>query len=352
MYKKSILSLFVFLLLLPSYSGAEQSGFPFFGDYEGVFTSRGKYPLNKEKARCVAEVVPLGNHEYAIHFMGEFNSRAEKYGQTRGVEKNRMVIFTDESARGKIAGDSLTGELLYNNDWLGFTLKKVLRPSPTAGVNPVPEAMVLFDGSGFEEWAGDENLPVKWKVVNGNEAEVVPSLPGKKPKTDIISKRSFTDLFLHLEFKLSLMADRRGQERANSGVIFEGLGEIQILDSYGLEGYWNDCGSLYRRSPPKVNMCAPPLCWQTYDIILHSAKYDETGILQKGTEITVFHNGKRIHYKYPLKKGPGQLAPGQKVPPFSIRLQDHKNLLWFRNIWALDLSKNPELPGFIKELNE
>lgn len=349
--------LFYFVLILlisvPSHTYSKTPGDPFLGDYEGIFTSRGKYPLNGNKSKCVAEVFPIGNNEYSIRFMEAFGTRAEILARTKGAENNQEIIFSDSAARGKISGDVIKGEMQYLGDWIGFQLIKVVRSSVTMGAKPTSEAIILFDGSGFDEWTTDNDLPLRWKIVNKDEMEVVGFIPNVTPKTDIHTKRQFTnDLYLHLEFKLSLMADKKGQDRSNSGVIFQGVGEIQILDSYGLDGSWNDCGSLYRRSPPKVNMSLPPLSWQTYDIIFHSPRYDENGKLQKHAEITVFHNGKGIHSNYPMKGGPAQLQNGIKNFPVSIRLQDHRDVLWFRNIWAIDLTQYPKLPEFTKNLED
>jgi hypothetical protein len=210
------------------------------------------------------------------------------------------------------------------------------------GIKPPENAIVLFDGSNFDHWIGDGELPVKWNIVDNNEMLVVPSTTRIRPRTSIYTKRTFTGVFLHLEFRLPLMAESKGQARTNSGIIFGDNFEVQVLDSYGLDGTWVECGSLYKIRPPDVNMCAPPFTWQTYDIIYSSPKFDKAGNVVKNATVTVYHNGKCIHYHYSIKK--------TTDVPFQIILQDHWNVLKYRNIWALDLTENPDIPEYIHNL--
>jgi len=170
--------------------------------------------------------------------------------------------------------------------------------------------------------------------------EVVPKkVPGPK---GIVTKQNFQDFKLHVEFKIpQLPPNVKGQGRGNSGVYIQRRYEVQILDSYGLEAKYQDCGALYKLKAPDKNACKKPGQWQTYDITFHAARFkgDRENLRKvKYARITVLHNGVIIHNNVELlnKTGAGQ----QEGPePGPILLQDHGNKVQFRNIWLLPLDK-------------
>ena len=200
-------------------------------------------------------------------------------------------------------------------------LAKIVRQSPTLGQAPPEGAVVLFDGSHADEWQpakiSDDKL-----LMQG-----------------VTSKQKFGSYKIHMEFRLSFMPFARGQGRSNSGFYNQGRYEIQILDSFGLEGKHNECGGIYTIKDPDVNMCFPPLSWQTYDIEYHAAKYDDDGKKTDHAWMTAKHNGVVVHEMteldhattaHPVKEGP---------EPGPIFFQDHGNPVRFRNIWVVPISE-------------
>ena len=206
--------------------------------------------------------------------------------------------------------------LILVSEYSVTRLKKVDRSSPTLGAKPPADAIVIFDGSGVEELIGG-------KLTDDNLLAA----------TNVESKAKLGDHALHIEFRTPFMPKSRGQGRGNSGVYVQGRYEVQVLDSFGLDGKDNECGGIYRVSAPALNMCFPPLAWQTYDIKFKAAVYED-GKKVKNARITVRHNGKVVHDNLELPKGtPGRYPEGPG--PESLYLQDHGNPVVFRNIWAV-----------------
>jgi hypothetical protein len=134
---------------------------------------------------------------------------------------------------------------------------------------------------------------------------------------------------------LPFMPEARGQGHGNSGLYLQGRYEVQMLDSFALEGKDNECGGLYRIASPRVNMCLPPLTWQTYDVDFTAAKYDETGQKLVNAKISVKHNGVLIHENQELP-GPTASAPRKEDgTPGPVYLQNHGNPVRYRNIWMV-----------------
>ena len=236
-------------------------------------------------------------------------------GQMKGDVCILKADKVDSDGRAEIKEGNLT---LYSGDNLKIAeFPKVRRESPTVGGTPPEGAVVLFDGTTAEHFQG------------GRMSE------NKLLMEGVTSKQKFGSYYLHVEFMLSFMPYARGQGRANSGCYQQGRYEVQILDSFGLEGKNNECGGVYEIADPAVNMCFPPLSWQTYDIAYHAAKFDDEGQKQMNAWMTVEHNGVVVHDKLDLPRGT-RAAPVKEGPADGpIYLQNHGNPIRFRNIWLV-----------------
>jgi len=199
-------------------------------------------------------------------------------------------------------------------------LPRIERHSPTLGAPPPKDAVVLFDGKSAAEWKNG-------KAENGLLLA-----------TGCTTKRLFRDYKLHLEFRTPYKPAARGQRRGNSGVYHSGRWETQILDSFGLTGAENETGGIYSISKPLLNMCLPPLAWQTYDVDFTAAKFDAAGKRTDWPRITVKLNGVLVQENVELNKNFTTSAPIQTPltsPEGPIYLQYHNNPVVFRNIWIV-----------------
>jgi hypothetical protein len=158
---------------------------------------------------------------------------------------------------------------------------------------------------------------------------------------DLRSKKTFTNYTAHCEFFLPYVPEARGQARGNSGFYQVDLYEVQILDSFGLNGESNECGAPYSKIKPKFNMCYPPLTWQTYDVDFTNAVKGEDGKKAKNARITVKHNGVVIvdDKEIPGPTGGGRIdqKPDPEGTPGPFQLQWHgQPPMKFRNIWVVE----------------
>ena len=221
-----------------------------------------------------------------------------------------------------VAGFALSG---VSDEYLsGIIWPEPKRVTPGEAGGPPSDAVVLFDGTNLDQWEGGD----QWKIADGC---AIPQHGG------IHTKESFGDCQLHVEFATPERIEGSGQGRGNSGVYLMGHYEVQVLDSFGLEGENNECGGLYSVNAPLVNMCFPPLAWQTYDIEHQAARFDGDKKTQNA-RITIKHNGVTIydHYEMPRNTpgGAEKEAPGRGP----LMLQDHGNPMRFRNIWVRPLN--------------
>lgn len=196
---------------------------------------------------------------------------------------------------------------------------------------PPESAVVLFNGSDLSNWTSRDGGAPGWAVEDGVMAVV--------PRTgDIMTTERFTDHFLHLEFMTPDMPEATGQAKGNSGVFLQGRYEIQVLDSYGIAvPGMGDCGAIYNQFAPLVNACKPPLEWQSYDVIFRAPRLNDDGEIIENTRVTVLQNGLVILNNVILSGTTGANIGGGVGDPGPLLLQDHGNLVKFRNIWAVPL---------------
>jgi len=216
----------------------------------------------------------------------------------------------------------------------------VITPGNTNREAP-SDAIVLFDGSNLDSWVHKTGEDAKWFVQDGY-------FTVKPGSGDILTKQSFGSCQLHVEWMSPSIIESEGQGRGNSGVYFmenTKLGdtgyEVQVLDSYNNRTYANgQAASVYKQHIPLVNASKEPGEWQIYDIIFNSPVFSDDGKLIKHAYLTVFHNGVLVQNNVQIQGYVKYIGyPEYKAHPsrLPIKLQDHSNLVSYRNIWIREL---------------
>ncbi len=299
----------------------------------------GEYAGTAGSAKWGAQVIALGDGKYHAVFEpgglpGEGWDAKNRYESEGMLEEGKVALKpVDKVAwedghipppveihkgfEATVTADGITGKTDAGE---AFTLRKTVRHSPTEGAKPAPGAIVLFDGSNVDAWTGTS-------LISGNLM-----------KEGGETKQKFSDYTLHVEFMLPLKPFARGQERGNSGVYNQHRYEVQVLDTFGVKGMDNQCGGIYTKYAPTVNMCYPPLTWQTYDIDFTAARF-EGGKKTADATATVKHNGVVIqdHVKIDGPTGGGKKEdPAEAIETGAIYLQEHGNPVYYRNVWILE----------------
>lgn len=282
--------------------------------YMTVATAGPDYALQGEYAAegVGANIIALGdgNFRLVLHKGGLPGAGWDKSAKSEAEGK-----LDGDSVRFKELGELKSGVLTVS----GTILKRLERHSPTEGAKAPAEAVILFDGSHADAWNGGHTDERKLLAAGTT------------------SKQAFQSFTLHLEFLLPFKPLGRGQGRANSGVYIQNRYELQVLDSFGLKGLDNECGGIYQNSVPAVNMCYPPLQWQTYDIDFTAAQFGPDGKKTASAILTVKHNGVVVQDNLALKAAtPGGGFKTEVPAPGPFQLQGHGNPVYYRNIWVVE----------------
>lgn len=217
-----------------------------------------------------------------------------------------------------------------------MSLKRVERRSPTLNAVPPVGAVTLFDGT-------RQTMTEHWDTPQISDGGFL--------MQGTTSKDKFTDYTLHLEFRTPWMPDKTGQARGNSGVYHQSRYETQVLDSFGLEGRNNETGGIYSVRDPDLNMCFPPLQWQTYDVDFTAARFDPAGKKIANARMTVRLNGVVVQSDVEVPKSTTAAKMKEGSEPGPLYLQDHNAQVRYRNIWVLPRdakreARRPIVPGF------
>lgn len=197
----------------------------------------------------------------------------------------------------------------------------------------------LFDGTSTDHWRGydKDHLPAAWRIDDGTLAFV----PGDGEGGDIISKGSYGNFELQLEWKIS--------KGGNSGIFFDVVEsddydavyftgpEMQVLDNEGhADGQLRKhrAGDLY------------DLIESTAEVARPVGEWNAVRIRQDHGHLTFWLNGTKTVETDLWTPAWDALVAGSKfreMPGFAkahsghLALQDHGNRVWYRNIKVREL---------------
>jgi len=297
------------------------------GDYKGTY-----HPDGKTSMQASAQVIAEGDD---VHFRIVIGAQAQQESQDGmhielyGHRRGSSVLIGDRAGGYYWNGQIQNGHLSVRSSYgQHIELDKFVRKSPKDGLKPPQGAVVLlpFQEGRKPDMSAWQNA--QWKALDNGAMQV--------NKGSNNSKQLFGDIeHFHLEFKLPLEPNKRGQGRGNSGVYFAGTFEVQVLDSFGLVHTSGDCGGLYNLKRASVNACLPPETWQTYDVKFRAPRLNTDGTVRENARITVYHNGIKIHDDVEIPYS-GDKWKGKTEATGPIHLQDHSHPVQYRNIWLVE----------------
>lgn len=189
---------------------------------------------------------------------------------------------------------------------------------------------LLFDGQSVKGWRGfrSETAPAGWKAVDG--ALVLEKGGGG----DIMTAEQFDNFELRLDWKISKNGNSGLMFRVtqDGGQTYETGPEFQILDNAGHKDGGNaltSAGSNYALHPPVRDVTRPVGEWNDIRLIVNGAHVEHwmNGVKLLEYELWSDDWAERV-----------KASKFNKMPQYGrtkrghIVLQDHGNLVWFRNI--------------------
>ncbi len=220
------------------------------------------------------------------------------------------------------------------------------------GAKPIEGAEVIFDGSRkmldekWTYWEGPRfasSLPIKWKIVedpvDGGTVLMTDdpvAAGGKYGTADVVTKKKYGDVRLHVEFLIT-------NEGGNSGVYLQNRFEIQVLDGdktkHGMAAVINETESPYG----EYNGLGK---WNAYDIVFRAARFEDGKMTEK-PRVTVYFNGKKVHEEVTINQvwggensgldGGNDGGKGITDQPGGLKLQCEGHDVRYRNIWIKEL---------------
>lgn len=226
------------------------------------------------------------------------------------------------------------------------------------GAKPVEGAEMILDGSRamldekWTYWQGPRfasSLPIKWKIVDDplDKGTVVmtddpAAAGGKYGSADIVTKKTYRDFRLHIEFWVA-------KTGGNSGVYLQNRYEIQIQDG---DKTPHGMGAVINETPSPYDAYNGTGQWNAYDIQFRAARFRfQDGQRVEKALVTMYFNGHKVHKNVGINQvwggansgvdGGNDDGKGITDTPQGLKLQCEGHDVRYRNAWIqeLDLPK-------------
>jgi len=221
------------------------------------------------------------------------------------------------------------------------------------GAKPIEGAEVIFDGTRamlddkWTYWEGPgfkSALPIKWQIVPDpvDPGTVLMTddpvaAGGKFGTADVVTKKTYRDFRLHIEFVIA-------KPGGNSGVYLQNRYEIQVLDGDKTK---HGMGAVINESDSPYDLYNGIGIWNSYDITFRAARFAD-GKLSEKPLVSMYFNGKKAHTNVRINQvwggaksgidGGNNGGKGITDVPGGLKLQCEGHDVRYRNIWIKELT--------------
>jgi hypothetical protein len=220
------------------------------------------------------------------------------------------------------------------------------------GAAPLDGAEVIIDGSRqmlddkWIYWEGPgfkSAMPIKWQIVPDpvDKGTVLMTDDraadgGRFGAADIVTKKTYRDFRLHIEFIVM-------KPGGNSGVYLQNRYEIQIFDGdktkHGMGAVINESDSPYQAYKGIGQ-------WNAYDIEFRAARFKDGKLVEKPL-VSMYFNGVKVHNNVAIQQvwggpnsgidGGNDGGKGITDTPGGLKLQCEGHDVRYRNAWIKEL---------------
>jgi Domain of Unknown Function (DUF1080) len=237
-----------------------------------------------------------------------------------------------------------------------FTLASHSQAGTGVGAKPISGADLIIDGSRamldakWKYWEGPgfkSAMPIKWQIVKDatdpgtvlmTDDRVADG--GKYGSADIVTKETYRDFRLHIEFFIA-------KPGGNSGVYLQNRFEIQVLDG---DKTPHGMGAVINETPSPYHAYRGVGVWNAYDITFRAARFTEGKLTEKPL-VSMYFNGIKVHTNQIINQvhggpnsgidGGNDGGKGLTDVPGGLKLQCEGHDVRYRNTWIkpLELTK-------------